>query len=159
MSLRIPEGRQFLCVLLSQEDAWALRELIKPFDAEPADLEWQISFVQRLYEAMLRMIVDDRPSLNVSLDVDDCLLINQHLKSGAYKGADQVLLQTWQVLHEWEYDEPYTGGDIAIHQAGRSTTAMEPRDLGEHAGGAELPVERAGTTVRGDTRTQLPDVQ
>ena len=107
MANPLPDGRQFGHILLTPMDGWALRELIKPMDPGLGTKEAQLEFVKPLYEAMLRLIVADLPNINLPLSAEEALIINQAVKSGAYEGADALLLQTWQVLHEHTYDAPF----------------------------------------------------
>lgn len=104
---KFPPERQFGCLYLGRDDAWSLRELIKPFEAPPQRTEETINFLLRLYELILRMYVEDHEFYGMTVSVEDCLLINQVVKSGAWNGADAVLLQTFQVIHEHTHSQPF----------------------------------------------------
>jgi len=148
MRLRIPDGRQFECILLSEEDGWALRELIRPSDTPPSGCDAQTQLAKKVYEALLGMVVREIGTINVKITVQEALIINQLVKSGAWKGADAILLQTWQVLHEHATGSPLIKPiklvleeeSSALHQEspkGAPKAKFAKRSV--DCGGAELP--------------------
>jgi hypothetical protein len=141
VALTLPEERQFGCLLLSREDGWALRELMRPYDAPPELREMQQQFLRRLYEALLRMHVLDLPTYGITMTIEDCLLVNQYVKSGAWQGADALLLQTWQVLHELTEQQPLRARSIVITEFVLTT---EEGHAIHHTGEADAGADNAG---------------
>lgn len=103
--------RQEGCLLLSAQDAWALREVVLPYSA-PVDgptvasfemLEDVQAFCKRLYETILRIELEKHEFYNMAVSERDCLVINQFLKPDMYRGAKELLVQTFLALHEQHY--------------------------------------------------------
>lgn len=103
--MRLPEQRQYRCVFVNRDDGMALRELVPPQPFDPAAPAY--SFAAKLYEALLRLWQDEGlDGFNVAVSPQEAMWINFALKHDSWRGALGVLAQTWQVLHEWNYDSP-----------------------------------------------------
>ncbi len=106
MVSKLPPERQTGCIWLTKIDGWALRETILPFDPPKNSNEvaerTQVLAVS-IYEALLRIEIEGRDGINIEITDVDALIINSKVKSGLWGGADNLLLQTWMVLHEARY--------------------------------------------------------
>lgn len=171
MASKLPPERQTGCLWLTKLDGWALRETLLPFEppknsAEVAERTEMLAVA--IYEALLRIEVEGRDGINLAITDVDALIINSKVKSGLWGGADNLLIQTWMVLHETRYANlPLRapaevilvleeGPADAVHQA-RET----PRTEGGTANQRGRPKLRSHKTRSGlhpDEGGILPDV-
>ena len=96
----IPHQRQPHCVYLDKNSCLNLRELIMPAIFNTQSLAF------KLFEAGLRMEMEEKEAINVSFTLDDCLIVNALVKNNHWPGSQDILLQTWQVAHELHYGAP-----------------------------------------------------
>ena len=147
-------------LLLSRDDAWALREIIRPF---PFPTKWEEEatnrFIDTLYNALLHIELEGRGEWNLPATVEMVHLLNLHVKSGQWDGADDILIQSWLVLDELGtptvFEVPAMEDvvlltqeevDIAIHPGEGPEEGTGPVEAGD-AGGVKLPAKRTGKRV------------
>ena len=102
----LPTHRLPKHILLTRMDGWALRELIHPIPFEENyDHERINRFLNQLYNAMLHIELEGRGEWNLPMTKEMVYVINDRVKSGAWEGADGILIQTWMALHEIEFPD------------------------------------------------------
>lgn len=170
----LPANRLPGAILLTREDGWALRELIRP----PLKTDDEVSartqeFCGRLYDALVHLELEGRGEINFWLEPWDIWLLNVAVKAGSWEGADAILVQSWVVYHEMFYSEhplELPGTDVvslewleeeepdAIREEGESAVNTGEPESGI-TGGIELLVDSHGNQLRATERPELSDDQ
>ncbi len=166
----LPTHRQPKCILLTRLDAWALRELIKPVPFEETYDHQRINaFLNQLYNAMLHIELEGRGEWNLPMTVEMVYTVNALVKSGAWEGADGVLIQSMMALHELIF--PDIKFDLPANEEVELLTKEEADAIREEGceaegdgqpqagdgGGVELPVLHPRKRVRHAERLELSD--
>ena len=166
----LPTHRLPKHILLTRLDGWALRELIHPIPFEENyDHERINRFVNQLYNALLHIELEGRGEWNLPVTKEMVYVINDRVKSGAWEGADGILIQSWMALHELEFPdikfevpateevEIFTQEEAdAIRDEG-SQTEGDGLATAADSGGVELPVLHPRQRVRPSERLELSD--
>lgn len=176
MSAKLPPERQTGCLWLTKLDGWALRETLLPF--EPPKNSTEVAertemLAVAIYEALLRIELEGREGINLAITDVDALIINSKIKSGLWGGADNLLIQTWMVLHEARYASMplrvpvevilvlEEGPADAVHQTGEAdgpeVSTGQVEATGER-GRPKLRAHKARSGIHPDEGGVLPDV-
>lgn len=99
---------------VTRTDALALRELIRPFDSNLPDFMKPVlaRLATKVYAALIELEDEEIESVNLPLDLNECLLINQKIGNEEWEGALPLLRQSWAILFEIEYDMPPGAGFV-----------------------------------------------
>lgn len=157
-------------ILLTRMDGWALRELIHPIPFEETYDHKRINeFVTQLYNALLHIELEGRGEWNLPVTVEMVYVINALVKSGAWTGADGILIQSWMALHEIAF--PDVKFEVPAAEPLELLTKEEADAIREEgcpeegdghtpagdSGGVELPVLHPRKRVRRTEGFELSD--
>ena len=111
---------------LSGPEILALVTLIKPFSV-PGSMNPFVpfNFCAKLYEAGRRLLREEVDYADIPLSQGEAFLINQQVQLEDFETANMLLLQTWDILREWEAGVP------EVIESGLTSVELDPLAITE----------------------------